>query len=137
LTDARAALELATTWEEDARQQRLAQGGGTRKPTIRVRAGSAERQVGLLTQAEVAAILRISQRAVREIERRAFHKLRKHPALKTFWREWQTGEVEEAVGAVSCYGALTGAERAALYALVRTRPERQTLRKLLRLTDPH
>jgi len=39
--------------------------------------------------------LGLSVRAIREIERRAFEKLRRHPALRRFWREHTGGGVEE------------------------------------------
>jgi predicted aminopeptidase len=98
-----------------------------------VRPGSAERELGLLTQQEVAMMLKISERAVREIERRAFEKLRRHPALRDIWREYQTGDIREAGLVVN--GALSRAEIAAVYALARTPEERQALRKLFDLTQ--
>jgi len=82
-----------------------------------------------------AAILRISERAVREIERRAFDKLRRHPALQNLWSEWQTGEIKEAALPVSKHWMLSRAEVAAVYALAGTTVERQALRKLLALTQ--
>jgi len=102
---------------------------------MRVRAGSGERELGLLSQAEVAALLRISQRAVREIERRAFDKIRRHPALRDSWREWTSGGIKEAASFVSREWALTGAEIAAVYGLARSRAERQALQKLFVLTQ--
>ena len=127
LTDRDAALALARRWEAQARRQRAASGALTKKPTIRVRRGSGEAAAGLLNQEEVAALLGLSVRAVREIERRAFEKLRRHPALRRFWREHGTGEVEE--GAAS--GDLDGREVAAMFGLVRTPLERHALHKLL------
>ena len=103
------------------------------KLTIRVRPGSAERQQGCLTQAEVAALLRISQRTVREIEHRALAKLRRHPALKHFWREWQTGQIRETASRASKQWTLSRAEVAAVYGLARTPFERRAVRKLLAL----
>ena len=89
----------------------------------------------MLTQMEVALILGISERAVREIERRAFDKLRRHPALKNFWREQNVGESNETrLGAASEW-ALSPTEVAAVYGLARTPAERQALRKLLALTQ--
>lgn len=102
---------------------------------MRVRPGSGERELGLLTQKEVAAILRISERAVRQIEIRALQKLRLHPTLRAFWREWETGEIEEAAFRGSGQWALSRAEIAAVYALARTPEERQALRKLFALTQ--
>lgn len=49
----------------------------------RYRLGSGEKELGPLNQAEVAAILQISRRAVGQIERRAFDKIRTHPALNS------------------------------------------------------
>ena len=127
LTDRDAALALARRWEAQARRERAASGALTRKPTIRVRPGSREAAAGLLTQEEVAALLGLSVRAVREIERRAFEKLRRHPALRQFWREHGTGEVEESAAS----GDLDGREVAALFALARTPLERHALHSLL------
>jgi Sigma-70, region 4 len=71
-----------------AKRERASQGALPRRPTIRVRPGSAERELGLLTQKEVAAIMGVSERAVRAIERRAPGKLRNHPKLRPFWVEY-------------------------------------------------
>ncbi|MHB8519953.1 MAG: sigma factor-like helix-turn-helix DNA-binding protein [Limisphaerales bacterium] len=86
-----------------------------------------------MNQHEVAAVLGMSVRAVREIERGAFEKLRRHPALQQFWREHVTGEVEEAVASPD----LDGAEIAALFNLPRTPLEQRAVIKLLAamLTD--
>src|SRR5437870_5709247 len=127
LTGRSAALALARRWEAQARIQRAASGALTRKPTIRVRHGSAEAASGLLNQEEVAALLGISVRAVREIERRAFEKLRRHPALHRFWREYATGNVEESAGCQD----LSRFEINALFRLARTALERRALRKVL------
>jgi hypothetical protein len=132
--DRKTALALADQWEAEAKQRRAAQGALPRKPTIRVRPGSAERELGLLTQREVGVIMQISERAVREIERRAFDKLRRHPALKGLWQEWATGEIKEALPAPTPW-ALSRAEIAAVYGLTRTPFERQALRKLIALTQ--
>jgi hypothetical protein len=75
----------------------------------------------------------MSERAVRETERRAFDKLRRHPALKIFWREWQTGEIKETTLRMSKPWTLSRGEVAAVYALAGTLVERQALRKLLAL----
>jgi len=131
LRDRNAALAIARQWDEEARRKRAAQGAVPTKPTIRV--GSAEKELGLFSQKEVAAILRISVRAVRDIERRAFYKLRRHPALQRFWREWLSGELGEAA-AISAGGwELTQAEIAALYSLTQTPLEGQALGKLIAL----
>src|SRR5262249_36564552 len=90
-----AALAQAQEWEREARAKRAAAGPSARKATVRVRPGSPERQGGLLSQKEIAALMKISERAVRSIERRALRKLRNHPALRQFWREWEGSEIEE------------------------------------------
>src|SRR5437867_10512619 len=92
LRDRDAALALAREWEAEARQQR-AMSGAPRKPTMRVRRGSGEAAAGLLNQEEVAALLGLSVRAIRNVERRAIEKLRR--ALRRFCREHVTGDVEE------------------------------------------
>jgi hypothetical protein len=129
------ALVLARRWEAEAKRRRAAQPAAPPKLTIRVRPGSAEKELGCLSQKEVAAILNLSERAVRDVERRAFEKLRRHPALKDFWREWQTGEIKETALRVLKQWTLSRAEVAAVYALARTTVERQALRKLLALTQ--
>jgi DNA-binding CsgD family transcriptional regulator len=129
------ALALGKRWEADAKRRRAAQPAVPTRLTIRVRPSSAERQQGCLTQAEVATFLRISQRTVREIERRALAKLRSHPALQDFWREWQTREIKETRLPIAKQWVLNRAEVAAVYALAETPAERQVLRKLLALTQ--
>ena len=133
LHEPEAALALAKQWEAEAGSRRAAQGSLPRKPTIRVRPGTPERETGLLTQREVAAILRISERGVREIERRAFEKLRRHPALREFWIEHQAGQIKEATFPTPGDGKLSRAEIAAIYELAKTPFERQALRKLMAL----
>ncbi len=78
-------------------------------------------------------ILKISERSVREIERRAFAKLRRHPALKDFWREWSGRGINEAGLEGPLSWTLSRAEVAAVYALARTPEERQVVEKLLAL----
>jgi hypothetical protein len=135
MRDRKAALALGQQWEQEEKHKRAAQGALPRKPTVRVRRGSAEYEVGLLSQVEVAAFMHISERAVRDIERRAFDKIRRHPGLRAFWSEWLTGEVEEAASQALADWALTRAEIDAVYALARTPEERQALSKLLALTQ--
>ncbi len=127
----RKALALAKKWEREAKRKRAGQIAAPSKPTIRVRPGSGEQELGLLSQREVGLIMKISTRTVREIERRAFDKIRQHPALRDFWREWTTGEVKEATSRASTAWALSQAEIAAVYGLARTPEERRVLRKLL------
>ncbi|MHB8524108.1 MAG: sigma factor-like helix-turn-helix DNA-binding protein [Limisphaerales bacterium] len=127
MRDRAAALALAKKWEAQARQQRAASRRVPTKPSVRVRRGSGEAAAGLLNQKQVGAIMGLSVRTVRDIERRAFGKLRRHPALRQFWREHVTGGVEEAVASPD----LDGAEIAALFNLTRTALEQQALTKLL------
>ncbi len=135
LRDRKAALALAQEWERDAKRKRAAQAPLPCKPVMRIRPGSGERELGLLTQREVGLIMKISTRAVREIERRAFDKIRRHPALRDFWREWTTGDIKETARRASKPMALTRAEIAAVYALARTPEEKRVLTKILALTQ--
>jgi hypothetical protein len=125
------ALALAQEWEREARAKRATAGPPPRKGTVRVRPGSPEHQGGLLSQKEVAALLRISERAVRAIEKRAFEKLRRHPALRQFWREWKGGDLDEAAPRPD--GRLNWVEADALLALAQTPFERHVILKLLRI----
>ncbi len=134
LRDRKPALTQAQEWENEAKRKRAAQDGLPRKPTSRVRSGSSERELGLLTQREVALILRISERSVRAIEKRAFDKLRRHPALRDFWREHESGEVTEATFQEASAWELSSAEIIAVYALAQIPAERQALTKLLALS---
>src|SRR5664279_1030337 len=131
LRDRKTAMAVAREWEADAKRKRAAQGAVPTRLTIRVRPGSAEKGLGCLSQKEVAAIMGMSERAVREVERRAFEKLRHHPALKNFWREWQTGEIKETALRAAKQWPLSRSEIAAVYALAQTRVERQALSKLI------
>lgn len=131
LTNREQALALAREWETQARRERAARGRIPHKPTMRVRPSGAEKAVGLLSQREVAAVLKISERAVREIERRAFSKLRR--ALRTFWREHASGEVEEGRRPETDGVDFTSTEISAMFAKTRNEFEREALRKLLGL----
>jgi hypothetical protein len=84
---------------------------------------------------ETAAIMRISERSVRQLQKSAFTKLRNHPALKEFWREWQSGQVSEAVVPTSTGWVLSAAEIEALLSLARTPIEKHAVRKLIALTS--
>lgn len=130
LTDREAAQVVADKWEAEARRKRALRGMPPRRPIDRVWAGSGEHALALLTQREVAVIMKISERAVRQIERRAIEKLRKHPALKQVWREWQGRGIDEGAQRLTdCQ--LSRAEAEAILALARTPFERSVLRKLL------
>ena len=91
-TDREQALALARQWERQAREQRKAMGLVRAKPTIRVQHRPAEVEGGPLTQAETARMLGLSERAVRNIERRALAKLLRHPQLRQLWREYLAGK---------------------------------------------
>ena len=86
-----------------------------------------------MTQAEVAAIMRISERTVHSIEKRALEKLHRHAALRELWREWTEGEIKEAGKGASAEWTLSRAEIAAVYALTRTPEEQRAVRKLIGL----
>jgi hypothetical protein len=132
--DRTAAQAIADELEAEAKRKRDAQGAQPKEPSVRVRVGSGESALGLFTVAETAAIMRVSKRTIAKLQRSAFTKMRNHPALKEFWREWQTGEVEEA--AVPTHGELelNRSEIAAVLAMARSPIERHALRKLIRLT---
>ena len=127
LTDHDQALVLARRWEAEARAQRLKLGRPARKPTLRVRRDSpGAARSGLLTQKEVALLLNMSERGVREVERRAFQKLRQHPLLRQAWRQYQARELDEQ------QLELTPEEIEALFSLARTSEERGLIQDLLR-----
>ncbi len=79
LTDREAALDLARRWEAEARQRRA-----QRRP------GSGRQRIapGGFTQAQVGALLGLSTRSVRAIERRAVRKLLRHPLVQKVWKEF-------------------------------------------------
>jgi hypothetical protein len=122
LTNRAAALDLARRWEAHARRQRQAQLKTDQPSTTR-----SGRLPGL-TQAEVALVLGLSERAVRSIEKRAIRKLKKHPLLRQLWAEFESAptsvSVEESAD-------LSGEELAALFGLVETPDERHALLKVL------
>jgi hypothetical protein len=130
--DRSAAQAIADEMEAAAKRKRAAASPPPKKPTIRVRRCGPEHQAGLRTQAEVAAIMRIGERAVREHERSAFWKLRHHPKLREFWREWLG--IEEGAIPGSAKWDLTSREIRALLALAEGPFERQALKKLIALT---
>jgi hypothetical protein len=129
-TDRKAAMALAQEWERDAGRR----GGGPRPPLkalVRVARGSGQPDSGF-TQQEVALILRISERAVRAIERRAVEKLRRNPALRALWREWSQGEIEEGSRSATRW-QLSRSEIAAVYSLAQTSAEWQVVRRVMAL----
>ena len=122
------ALAIAKQWEAAARAQRALadKTGQPPRPRLRNRTGGAG--VGL-TQLEVALVLRMSERAVRDIEKRALRKLAQHPQLRALWRGYFGGELSE-----ERY-QLSAAEVEALWGLVRTRAELETIRKVLEIVQ--
>jgi hypothetical protein len=123
LTDYDQALLLARYWESQARTQRAKL--GLRKPSIPVR--PKKPGTGMLTQREVAQVLHMSERGVREVERRALSKLRQHPLLKELWDDYSKGVVDEA-----CW-TLNPAEIEALFDLAGTLEELRLVEKVLRI----
>jgi hypothetical protein len=118
------AMVIAREFEAAARSERLkslkARGAGK----IYNRRSGRDTTLGL-TQAEVARVMGLSERAVREIEKRALRKLARHPLLRELWHEYESSELTEESG------SLTAAEIRALLGLVRTRGERASLLKLI------
>ena len=138
LTNRKAALAQAEKWEAEAKRQRAALVLKPARPLLRVRrrevgaSSSVTSEVGPLSQREVALILKISERAVRAIERRALEKLRRHPKLRALWAELSDQDrVDEPNLAEKLDAELTPPEIAALFGLVRTAEEQQALENLL------
>lgn len=126
LTDRNQALRVARRWAAQARIQRAAAGGNVAKPRLRAGRG-VPGTGGLLTQREVAIVLKLSERAVREIEHRALQKLFNHPALRQAWRQYLAGELDED------RWNLTPEEITALFKLARTEQELRILEKVTQL----
>jgi hypothetical protein len=132
LRDPEQALKLAQAWEAAEQQKRAAQRHPSGKEKEPASPGRLTSGCGF-SEAEVAAILHVSQRTVRQDLKRAFAKLRQNPALRELWREWTGGEVEEALQAVSTHGNLSPREIALVLSAARTPLEWRALRKLLAL----
>jgi hypothetical protein len=127
LTNKQQALLVARRWAAQARAQRERMAWKARKPIVRAgRAG----QGGGLSQREVALIMKLSTRAVRQIERRAIRKLAQHPQLRQLWRGYLAGELDEHEV------RLTPQEIEALLSLAYTTEEGIALRKALSLVQP-
>jgi 5'-deoxynucleotidase YfbR-like HD superfamily hydrolase len=69
----------------------------------------------------------MTERGVREVERRAIQKLRSDPLLRHIWREYLAGQLDEQ------QLTLTSDEIGALFNLARTPAERHVIQKVLRL----
>ena len=119
------AMLVARKWEAEARAQRELMGRTARKPIVRA-AGAG--QFGL-SQKEVALIMKLSERAVRQIEKRAIRKLAQHPVLRRVWKEY-LGDLDEDEA------VLTPEEIEALFGLAYRTEERLVIRKLLKLVQP-
>jgi hypothetical protein len=129
-TDYDRALMLARHWESQARAERAMLGRAARKPSLRVPRSELSTGVGPLTQKEVAQILKMTERGVREVERRAFRKLRHHPGLQQLWQRYLSGDLEEAGE------RLSPTEIQALWDVAGTPEELRVIEKVLRLIQP-
>ncbi|HLH54216.1 MAG TPA: sigma factor-like helix-turn-helix DNA-binding protein [Verrucomicrobiae bacterium] len=85
------AMRKARYWEKQARIQRAKLGSDAKKLPLRADLIKGEG----LTQEQVARVLRMSIRGVRQVERRALLKLKNHPAIRQLWREYSTGSLDE------------------------------------------
>lgn len=88
---------------------------------------SGRRSVGQFTQNEIARLVTLSPRTIREIEKRAIRKLMRHPGLRALWREW-TGNVSEAAVPAGGGCQLSEMEMTAVYSLARNPAELSPLR---------
>jgi hypothetical protein len=129
LTDRDQALLVARRWEAEAADERAKLGHTPKKRRWRVRRPEPGTGAGPLTQREIALLLHMSERAVREVERRALKKLFDDPLLRQVWKQYLAGELDED------QLVLTPQEIAALFALAQTPAERNVIRKLLALTQ--
>jgi len=131
LRDREQALELAQAWERAEKQKRVAGGNLANQKLIGLRLGRAPG----FSEEEIAAILRVSVRTVREDTKRAFARLRRNPLLRQLWREWLGDEVQEAFEATGTDGRLSQQEIDAVLAMANTPLELRALRKLIRLAS--
>lgn len=127
LTNRHQALLLAKKWEADARAERAKLGGAVKKLVWRVRRQASDTGTGPLTQRETALLLGMSERAVRQAERRALQKLRNHPVMREIWKDYLGAELDEE------HLLLTREETEALLNLARTPEEERVVRKVLAL----
>lgn len=135
LTDRAAALHLARKWEAHARDQRVKEARPKTTSHRVSRSGPHHGGAAVeFTQREVAQLLGMSERAVRNIEKRALAKLRAHPLLRRYWDEYlfNRSRVDEAWSAAN-HRSLNPAERAALVRLARSPEERAVVQRLLAL----
>ncbi len=127
-TDKTTALKIAHELEAAARAQSDEPGDTDKKRPMRMRR-SAGSTGGRLTHREVAALMKLSERGVRAIEKRALRKLAQHPALRELWRAYLAGELTEAAQ------RLSRPEVEALLGLVRTTDELRALLKVLEIVQ--
>jgi len=125
------ALRLARAWERAEKRKREAPENLAAKELIGLRSGRAPG----FSEEEVAAILRVSVRTVREDTKRAFAKLRRNPLLRQLWREWLGDEVQEAFEATGTDWRLSQEEIDAVLTMAKTSLELRALRKLTRLAS--
>jgi DNA-binding CsgD family transcriptional regulator len=118
------AQAIAQGYEVAARAQRARSSRAGPQPSVRHRQVPG-RSGGGLTQREVAMMLKISERGVRTIERRALRKLAQHPQLREIWRSYLAGEISEEAH------HLSAPEIRALLGLARNPAEHVTLLKVL------
>lgn len=118
------AQAIAQGYEVAARAQRARSSRAGPQPSVRHRQVLG-RSGGGLTQREVAMLLKISERGVRTIERRALRKLAQHPQLREIWRSYLAGEISEQAH------HLSAPEIQALLGLARNPAEHDTLLKVL------
>jgi len=119
------ALLLAKHWETQARLQRARLGGTAKKPIWRVRSPAGSTGIGPLSQKQVGLLLGMSERGVREVERRALQKLRDNPLLRRVWQKYLGGELDEEQLNPSAQ------EIEALFNLVSSTEERRLIEKVL------
>jgi DNA-binding XRE family transcriptional regulator len=120
-----AAMEVAREWEAAARREREAAKAAGQGSVSRRRLACG------LSQAQVAALMDLSERAVRAIEQRAIEKLKRHPLLKGIWKEYTESRLS--LTDEPAAGTLTSGEAAALLGLAQTALERQVIQKILAL----
>ena len=130
LTDPTAALALAKEWQTQARRKREARKAERGDaPTPRFRS------LGL-TQREVAAIMRLSERGVRAVEKRAIAKLKRHPLLNAIWSEYNESRALTGLRAKLQSWQLSLEDERALLGLARSPLELQVLRRVLAFCHP-
>lgn len=127
-SDKPAALAIAQEFEDAARAQRAKSGGAGENRTIRIRVSPGGTGGGL-TQREVALVMKLSERAVRAIEKRALRKLAQHPQLREIWRQYLAGELAEHEQ------RLSAPEIQAVLGLARSQAELETILRVLAIVQ--